>query len=84
MVNAKYFYGIECDESDKSLFMTSNGGSTISCVVMVFRYVIKATAQQDLEWLIDKLILYILHACRLSIKYKYPPTSIIAMDEKSI
>ena len=56
MVKAKYFYEIECDESDKSLFMTSSGGSTISCVVMVFRYVIKTKAQQDLEWLVDKLI----------------------------
>ena len=29
------------------------------------------TAQQDSERLIDKLILYILHARRLSVKYKY-------------
>ena len=42
------------------------------------------TAQQDPERLIDKLILYILHARRLSIKYKYPPSSIIAMDETSV
>ena len=41
-------------------------------------------AQQDPERLIDKLILYILHARRLSIKYKYPPSSIIAMDETSV
>ena len=40
-----------------------------------------ATAQQDLERLIDKLILYLVHAFRLSIKYKYPPLSIIAMNE---
>ena len=36
--------------------------------------------QQDPEQLIDMLILYILHARRLSIKYKYTPSSIIAMD----
>ena len=42
------------------------------------------TAQQDSERLIDKLILYILHARRLSIKYKYPPSSITAMDETSV
>ena len=41
-------------------------------------------AQQDPEQLIDKLILYILHALRLSIIYKFPPSSIIAMDETSI
>ena len=41
-------------------------------------------AQKDPERLIDKLILYILHARRLSIKYKYPPSSIMAMDETSI
>ena len=39
--------------------------STISCVVMVFRYIVK---QQDPEQLIDMLILYILYARRLSIK----------------
>ena len=42
------------------------------------------TAQQDHERLIDNLILYILHARRLSIKYKYPPSSIIEMDETSV
>ena len=57
------------------------GGSTISCVVMVFRYIV--TGQQDPERLIDKLIVYILHARKLSIKYKYPPSSIIAIDETS-
>ena len=35
--------------------------------------------QQDPERFIDKLILYIFHARRLLIKYKYPPSSIIAM-----
>ena len=41
------------------------------------------TAQQDPEQLIDKLIQYVLHARRLSIKYKFPPSSMIAMDETS-
>ena len=50
----------------------------ISCIIMVFHYIIKITnAKQDLEQLIDKLILYILHAPKLSIKYKYPPPSSI-------
>ena len=42
------------------------------------------TAQQDLEQLIDKLVLYILYALRLSIKCKYPPSSMIAMDKRSV
>ena len=41
------------------------------------------TGQQDPERLIDKLILYVLHARRLSIKCKYPRSSIIAMGETS-
>ena len=53
------------------------GGSTISCVVMVFCYIVKQ--QQH-----SKLILYSVHAHRLSIKYKYLPSSIIAMDETSV
>ena len=57
---------------------------TISCVVMVFRYIKTTTAQQDPERLIDKLILYDLHARSFSIKYKYPPSSIIAMGETSV
>ena len=43
----------------------------------------KTTAQKDPERLIDKLILHILLARRLSINYKYSPSSIIAMDETS-
>ena len=43
-----------------------------------------ATAQQDAERLIDNLILYILHARSLLIEYKYPPSSIIAIDETSV
>ena len=39
------------------------------------------TGQQDSERLIDKLILYILYARRLSIKHIYPPSSMVAMDE---
>ena len=69
MATAKYFYESECGESEKSLFVVSNGW------VNNFMHP---------EWLIDKLILYILHARRLSIKYKYLPSSIIAMDETSI
>ena len=42
------------------------------------------TAQQDPERLIDKLVLYILHARRLSIKCKCPPSSIIKVDETSV
>ena len=42
------------------------------------------TVQQDPERLIDKLILYILYVRRLSIKYKYPPSSITAMNETSV
>ena len=43
----------------------------------------KTTAQKDPERLIDKLILHILLARRLSINYKYSPSSIIAMHETS-
>ena len=42
------------------------------------------TAHQDLERLIDKLILYVFYAHRPSVKYKYPPSSIIEMDETSV
>ena len=63
--------GNECDESEKSLSVASNGwvnnfmyrnGFSLHCK--------RTTAQQDPKQLIDKLILYILHARRLSIKYK--------------
>ena len=42
------------------------------------------TAQQDSGRLIRKLILYIFHARRLSIKCKYTHSSIIALNETSI
>ena len=41
-------------------------------------------AQQYPERVVDKLILYILHARKVSVKYKYPPSSIIAMDQTSV
>ena len=74
MAKAKYFYESECDESEKSLFVGSNSwvnnfmpcnGFSLQCKTKV--------AQQYPEWLIGKLILYILHARRLLIEYKYPP-----------
>ena len=49
---------------------------------MVFRYVVKEQQDSKIR-LTDKLILCILHASKLSIKYKYPPSSIIGMDKTS-
>ena len=84
MAKAKYFYESECDESEKSLFVATNGWVNNFTRRNGFSLHRKTTAaQQDPERLIDKLILYILHARRLSIKYKYPPSCIIAMDETS-
>ena len=85
MVKAKYFYESECDESEKSLFVASNRWVNNFMRRNGFSLHLKTTtAQQDTERLIDRLILYLLHACRISIKYKYPPLSIIAMDETSV
>ena len=63
MAKVKYFSKSECDESEKPLFVMGNGwlnnfmhrnGFSIYCKTV--------TAQQDPDRLIDKLILYILHA----------------------
>ena len=85
MTTAKYFYESECDECEKSLFVVSNGcvNNFMCCNVFLLRRK-TTTSQQDPDQLIDKLILYILHAQRLSIRYKYPPSSIIPMDETSV
>ena len=70
MAKAKYFYKSECDESEKSLFATGNGWvNNFMCRNGFSLHHKTTTAQQDPERLIDKLILYILHARRLSIKY---------------
>ena len=83
MAKAKCLYGSECDECGKSLFVAKNGwinnfirrnGFLLHCKT--------ATAQEDPKRLIDKLILYIFHARRLSINFKYPPSSMVAMDEQ--
>ena len=85
MAKAKYFHERECDGSEKSLFVASNGWVNNFMRHNGFSLRRKTTtAQQDPERLIDKLILYILHARRLSTKYKYLPSSIIAMDETSV
>ena len=66
MAKTKYFYKSECDESKKSLFVASNGWVNNFMRRNVFSLYRKTTtAQQDPERIIDKLILYILHARRL-------------------
>ena len=85
MAKTKYFYKSECDESEKSFLVVSNGWVSNFMRRNGFSLHRKTTkAQQDPERLIDKLIQYILHARRLSIKYKYPPSTKIAMDEISV
>ena len=85
MVKAKYFDGSKCDESEKSLFMASNRWVNNLMHRNGFSLRRKTKpAQQDPELLIDRLILYILHVYRLSIKYKYPPSSITTMDQTSV
>ena len=72
-----------CNESEKSLFVASIRWVNNFMYRNGFWLHRKTTRQQDPERLIDKLILYILYARRLSIKYKYPPSRIMAMDETS-
>ena len=81
MAKVKYFCKSECDEIEKSLFVASNGwvnnfmgqnGFSVRCKT--------TTAQQDSE----RLIMYILHTPRLSVKYKHSPSSITVMNETSI
>ena len=82
MLKVKYFYESKVDESEKSFFQESNEWVHNFMHRNGFSLRRKTTiAQQDPERLIGKLILYILHARRLSIKYKYPPSSIIAIDK---
>ena len=85
MAKAKYFYESECDESEKSLFVTDNGWVNNFMRRDGFSLRRKTTtAQQNPKRLTDKLIPYILHALWLSTKYKYPPSRIVAMDKRSI
>ena len=71
-----------CEESERSLFVASNGwlNNFMRRNGLSLRRK-PTTAQQDPERLTDKLISYILHVRRLSIKFKYQPSNIIAMDE---
>ena len=82
MAKEKYFYESECDESEISLFVASNEWVNNFMHPNGFSLRRKTTtAQQVPERLIDKLIPFILHARRLSIKYKYPPSRIVPMYE---
>ena len=85
MEKAKCLYEDECEESERTLFVGSNGwvnnfmrrnGLSLSRKT--------TTAQQDPERLIYKLISYIFYARRLLIKFKYQPSNIIAMDETPV
>ena len=56
----KYFYESECHESEKFLFVASNGWVNNFMLCNGFSLPCKTTtAQQDPERLIDMLILYI-------------------------
>ena len=79
MVKAKYFYEIKCDQIKKSIFVVNNGWVNNFMCRNGF-----SLHRKDPERLINNFILYILHAPRLSIKYKYPPASIIAVEETSV
>ena len=82
MAKTKYFPESECDESEKSFFVASNGWLNNFMLHNGFSLHCKTTtAQQDPEHLMGMLILYILHTHRLSFKNKYPPSSITAMDK---
>ena len=71
MANSKLFYESECHKSEKSLFVASIGWVNDFISRNGFSLHRKTTTgQQDPERLIDELILYILHARRLAIKYK--------------
>ena len=85
MVKAKCLYEDGCEESERSLFVASNGwlNNFMRRNGLSLRRK-TTTAQQDPERLIDKLISYILHVRRLSIKFKYQPSNIIAMDETPV
>ena len=62
MAKAKHFYESERDESEKSLFVESNGW------VNNFSLHRETTAaQQDPEWLIDKFIFCVLVGFQLNI-----------------
>ena len=85
MMKAKFLYDETCDESEKDLFLASNGwlqkfmrrnGLSLRRKT--------TTAQKDPAKLIDKLISYVLHVRRLSKAYNYQPSCIIAMDETSV
>ena len=85
MAKAKYFYESECDESEKSPFVVSSGWGSNFMRRNSFSLRHKTTTTQQVpERLMDHVILYILHARRLSNKYKYPPSRIIAIDETSV
>ena len=84
MAKPKYFYESECDESEKFLFVVSNGWVNNFMRRNSFSLRRKTAAKQDPEQLIDILTLYNLHARMFSIKYKHPSSSIIAMDKISI
>ena len=85
MMKGKYLYEDGCEESERSLFVASNGWlcNFMSRNGLSLRRK-TTTAQQDPDRLIDKIISYILHVRRLSIKFNYQPSNIIAMDETPV
>ena len=78
-------YDEKCHKSEKDLFKATTGWlDKFMCRNGLSLRRKTTTAQQDPNRLIHKLISYILQVRRLSKKYQYQPSCIIAMDETSV
>ena len=87
MFKAKSIFDEKCgdDELLKKSFVASNGWLEKFMKRNHLSLRRKTTiAQKDPSHLISKLVGYLMHVRRLSIKSNYPPSSIIAMDETAV
>lgn len=85
MVKAKHLYEQRCPEGEQDLFKATEG--------WLQKFMLRnglslrrktTTAQQDPHQVIDKLISYILHVCRLLQQRNYHPPCIMPMDETPV
>ena len=87
MKKAKKLYGesIGDDLYKKEAFVASRGWldefMKRNCLSLCRR---TTTAQNDSSHVINKIVVYLLQARRLSNKFKYNPASIIAMNETAV
>ena len=80
----KIFDDKTTDPASRDTFVASRGWCEKFVRYHGFLLWQKTTAQKDPSYLIDQLVSFVMHVCRLQNQYNFAPHNIVAMDETAV